>query len=138
MPVESQSIPGLNDKREIRISDNDMFGDGPVDVDVGLDSGLDNFLGSDAVHFLRVIDRAIVHAQENEVFMHQNIPMLNKKVSNTIQTGSVITLHLHEYFVKVQDFSQCKKIYPSLEYFRGLKKIEFSKPDRVLKTRLKY
>jgi len=62
------------------------------------------FSPSNAVNLLRLIDSALTRVQENEAIAGVNLPLVDKKLSDVLATGSIVTNKLNELFVKIEDF----------------------------------
>ena len=62
-----------------------------------------NFSPENSVAMLRLIDSAIVRAQENEAF-NTNIPLTSTSVADVLSTGSLVTTSLLKLFQKVEPY----------------------------------
>ena len=94
-------------RARLTIADADVFDEEPPDVEVkGFDflTKFQDFSPSNAVDMLRIADAALVRAQENPAF-NVNLPITNKRFSDVLATGSVLTSKLLKYFVRPEPFN---------------------------------
>jgi hypothetical protein len=62
-----------------------------------------NFSPENSVAMLRLIDSAIIRAQENEAF-YTNIPLTDTSIADVLSTGSLVTTSLLKLFQKVEPY----------------------------------
>jgi len=103
------NVPGLNigNTAHVNIVEDDLFDPDPVVTITGFDyTDFLAFSPENCVSFLLLLDSALVRAQEQDLMQKNKLPFTEKTYANLLSTGSVITSHLLEFFVKAEPFKE--------------------------------